>query len=832
MGEMLLRMSVATIFYVLVTVTVWRFTSRRNLRTGGKILLGLIFGGCSVLSTHFGVNYDNMVLNVRDLGPLAAGLFFHPLSGIIAGVIGGVERYLASVLWNIGNYTRIACSVSTVMAGLLAALLNRYIFHGKTPRAQNSFLMGAVVEVFHMYAVFLTHRNDVTTAYAVVRTCALPMILFTGFGLAVCSMIINALSGKRPLTLRRQPPEKKELSYQFQFWLLLATSVVFLINFAISYSLTTQTAMEEARYKLQDWTGDIRKNLAASTKSLTGLGTFMRDRISMDTQLVAQGVELAGGVHQATPELLEKYRIMTNATGIYTMDSDGKMITGTGDPWSDLLNEETPDDPLSRLRSGEVTADVMLDKSSDSWYNGVVACGDGYVRLAFDYYQQIENFRFTQLQGLFTNYELTDEADYYLLTLYYPDPENPSDYTALLVASSLSETENFNKLTKDQQQQLEEHLGGDVFFSDLFGYPALCLASRIEENQITLVMYDTNEAFSSRDAQVYENAFSDLLVFAAIFIMVSILMESMVDSPLHSVNASLNRIISGQLDETLSVNTSIEFDNLSKDINLTVDALKKYISAAEKRMEQELLMAKTIQAAVLPRAFDIPRDEVRLFALMDPAKEVGGDFYDFFFVSKSRLALVIADVSGKGIPAALFMMRAKTAIRNLAESGNSPAEIFSQANHILCEGNDAEMFVTAWIGILDLETGDLVCANAGHEYPAILRAGGDYELLKDKHSLALAAMDGIPMKEYSLRLNPGDSIFVYTDGVPEAINEKVEQYGTDRLLEELNLHKDKPPKILLPLVRENLRRFVGTADQFDDITMLGLSFLRRTDDVL
>ena len=387
-------------------------------------------------------------------------------------------------------------------------------------------------------------------------------------------------------------------------------------------------------------------------------------------------------------------------------------------------------------------------------------------------------------------------------------------------------------LTEAQEEQLLKHVGEPVFSSDLFGYPALCRFSRIDDLQYSLVLYDAEEAFSSRDAQVYENAFSDLLVFAAIFIMVTILMESMVDAPLHSINASLNRIISGDLDETLSVNTSIEFDHLSKDINQTVSTLKKYIGAAEQRMAQELLMAKNIQAAALPRAFDIPRDEVRLYALMDPAKEVGGDFYDFFFVGPNRLALVIADVSGKGIPAALFMMRSKTAIRNLAENGKSPAEIFSQANHLLCDGNDAEMFVTAWIGILDLKTGDMVCANAGHEYPAILRAGGDYELLKDKHSLALAAMDGIPMKEYSLRLNPGDSLFVYTDGVPEAINEAVEQYGTDRLLEELNLHKDKPPKILLPLVRENLRRFVGKADQFDDITMLGVSFLGHTENPL
>lgn len=831
MLDLLLRMSGATLFYVLVAVTAWRFTSRRKLRLGGKILLGLLFGGCSVLSTHFGVNYDNMVLNVRDLGPLAAALFFDPLSGIIAGVIGGVERYLASVLWNIGNYTRIACSVSTVLAGLLAALLNRYIFRGKTPRALNSFLMGAVVEVFHMYAVFLTHRDDVTTAYTVVRTCALPMIVFTGLGLAVCSMIINALSGKRPLNFRRQAPEQKELSYQFQYWMLVATSIVFLINFAISYSLSTQTAMEEARYKLNEWTEDIKKNINASAKSLSGLSDFMKDRISTDAKLVSQGIQIAGGVHQVSPELLDKYRILTSSTGLYTMDSDGKMIAGSGDPWSNLKNPESPDDPLGRLRSGGLTADVMLDDSSESWYNAVVPCGDGYVRLAFDFYQQIENFRFTQLQGVFTNYELTDEADFYLFTRYQLDPANPSDYDTYLLASSMADPVTFN-LTEAQEEQLLKHVGEPVFSSDLFGYPALCRFSRINDLQYTLVLFDAEEAFSSRDAQVYENAFSDLLVFAAIFIMVTILMESMVNAPLHSINASLNRIISGDLDETLSVNTSIEFDHLSKDINQTVSTLKTYIGAAEQRMAQELLMAKTIQAAALPRAFDIPRDEVRLYALMDPAKEVGGDFYDFFFVGPNRLALVIADVSGKGIPAALFMMRSKTAIRNLAENGKSPAEIFSQANHLLCDGNDAEMFVTAWIGILDLKTGDMVCANAGHEYPAILRAGGDYELLKDKHSLALAAMDGIPMKEYSLRLNPGDSLFVYTDGVPEAINEAVEQYGTDRLLEELNLHKDKPPKILLPLVRENLRRFVGKADQFDDITMLGVSFLGHTENPL
>jgi serine phosphatase RsbU (regulator of sigma subunit) len=209
---------------------------------------------------------------------------------------------------------------------------------------------------------------------------------------------------------------------------------------------------------------------------------------------------------------------------------------------------------------------------------------------------------------------------------------------------------------------------------------------------------------------------------------------------------------------------------------------------------------------------------------MDPAKEVGGDFYDFFFVSQNRLAMVIADVSGKGIPAALFMMRAKTAIRGLAESGRDPAEILYRANNTLCEGNDAEMFVTVWLGIIDLSTGQMKCANAGHEYPVLMRAGGDYELLKDKHGLALAAMEGVKFKEYELQINPGDRLFVYTDGIPEAIDEKVEQYGAERLVRVLNAVKDASMQDVLPAVRRDIADFVGNADQFDDITMLGLVY--------
>jgi serine phosphatase RsbU (regulator of sigma subunit) len=290
------------------------------------------------------------------------------------------------------------------------------------------------------------------------------------------------------------------------------------------------------------------------------------------------------------------------------------------------------------------------------------------------------------------------------------------------------------------------------------------------------------------------------------------------------VNESLRKITDGNLNEVVSVYSSSEFASLSNDINQTVDVLKRYISEAEKRIEQELEFAKNIQESALPHNFSFPRNDFEIYASMDAAKEVGGDFYDFFFVDVNKICLVIADVSGKGIPAALFMMRSKTVIRGYAESGKSPSEIFSLANNGLCEGNDANMFVTVWIGIIDLETGHMVCSNAGHEIPAIMRAGGAYELYKQKHNLALGIFADVPFREYEIDLAPGDSLFVYTDGAPEAINEKQEEYGTGRLIEELNKYKLFTQKDILNYTRKNIAMYVGEEEQFDDVTMLGFKY--------
>ncbi len=282
--------------------------------------------------------------------------------------------------------------------------------------------------------------------------------------------------------------------------------------------------------------------------------------------------------------------------------------------------------------------------------------------------------------------------------------------------------------------------------------------------------------------------------------------------------------------QSVEIKTGDEIESLSDSFNIMLEKLEDYIAnlskitAEKERIGAELDVARHIQASMLPCIFPAfpQRSEFDIFASMTPAKEVGGDFYDFFLVDDDHLAMVMADVSGKGVPAALFMMISKTLIKSAAQNGLSPKAVLEKVNNQLCENNDAEMFVTVWLGILEISSGKMKCANAGHEYPAIMRKGGDFELFRDKHGFVLAGMEGAKYREYEIELNAGDRLFVYTDGVPEATNSSEELYGTDRMLLALNKAKDESCQDLLGAVHRDVDAFTGEADQFDDITMLCL----------
>ncbi len=258
-------------------------------------------------------------------------------------------------------------------------------------------------------------------------------------------------------------------------------------------------------------------------------------------------------------------------------------------------------------------------------------------------------------------------------------------------------------------------------------------------------------------------------------------------------------------------------------VNYTDDLTR--LTAEKARASTELQLAANIQNSMLKdssTAFT-DRNDFQIAASMNPAKEVGGDFYDFFLVDENHLALVIADVSGKGIPAALFMMSAMLLIKSRTESA-SPGEVLRAVNNEICQNNKAEMFVTVWMGILDLKTGIIRCANAGHENPTIRDNSGEFKIFKDPHGLVIGTMSGIKYKEYELKLESGDILFVYTDGLPEAGNTSNEFYGTERMVNTLNASGADDPTSVLEAMTRDVTEFVGEAEQFDDLTMLCVKY--------
>ena len=305
-----------------------------------------------------------------------------------------------------------------------------------------------------------------------------------------------------------------------------------------------------------------------------------------------------------------------------------------------------------------------------------------------------------------------------------------------------------------------------------------------------------------------------------------------------SASTGVRRISTGEDGEErsaiskLNIRTGDEIQALSEAIKTMELEINEYIqdlttvTAEKERIGAELNVATQIQADMLPRIFPAfpEREEFDVYATMNPAKEVGGDFYDFFLVDDDHLAVVIADVSGKGVPAALFMVIAKTLIKNHAQNQEAPGTVFTQTNEQLCEGNDAGLFVTAWMGVLEISTGKFVYVNAGHNPPLLKRAGGTFEWLKSRPGFVLAGMEGVRYRENTLQLEPGDRLYLYTDGVTEATNSHEELFGDERLQNALNEYMDLPVEQFLPKIKECIDAFVGDADQFDDITMLALDY--------
>ena len=426
--------------------------------------------------------------------------------------------------------------------------------------------------------------------------------------------------------------------------------------------------------------------------------------------------------------------------------------------------------------------------------------------------------------------------------IYLLDP--PGD-----ISESHFEAGMYEKLTADELRQLIPEEGDYGSYTEktpefgkiiVYGVPVV---DNVKEPYRILAMYDYPVVFSSLTAVITVVIY--FLVLSVVIILIVLLtrrhMKKRLVRPINSIATAAEEYKelkkSGHEGVTscfsnLDIRTRDELQDLSDvlsemetDIGVYEQNLTR-AAAEREHIQTELSVATGIQTHMLPdsRTAFPGRKEFSIFASMNPAKEVGGDFYDFFLIDEDHLGIVIADVSGKGIPAALFMMSSMIVINNFASLGFSPKEVLERANTKICSANVLNMFVTVWFGILDLNTGEITAANAGHEYPAVCTAENGFELMKDKHGLVIGGMEGIKYTEYTFKLEKEGTLFVYTDGVPEATDAEDELYGTDRMISALNAVRDKNVDEICPAIQEDIDRFVKDAPQFDDITMVCIRY--------
>ena len=787
---------------VLAVYLIDKYTSFKKLPYIAKqMIIGALFGGVSAFASSYGVEWLGAVVNVRDAAPLSAGLIFGAPAGIISGFIGGLYRWL-SVYWGAGTYTRIACSIATVLAGLMAAGLRKLMFDNKKPTWGYGVCIAVTCEVIHMILIFVTNMDNSSQAFEFVKGATIPMIIGNAISVGCAIIIVSILSHER-FTLKKG---NERIANTFQRWLLACIVIAYLVTSSFTYILQNGMVNVETQEVFTTAINDVEADIKGKSDAQL---LKIADEVKIEYEL---------DPNASLVDITDKYGIVE----INVVSSDGiiQKSTELDSVGYDMKSKEQSKEFVDTLKSQSFFVQKYSPRGKDGsvWrkYAAINLKNGGFIQVGYDAEQFHDTLNeyvidFTKNRHVGTNgFVAVCDETLSIVTDRNGYSGSPISHIGI---EAPDEMRNGKTATSLYYADIEESRYMYVF-KFVEGY---CIIAAMPEAEATFM----------RDASIYTSIFMQVIIFATLFVFIYILIKRVIINNLQKVNDTLGKITKGDLNVTVDVRSNHEFSSLSDDINSTVETLKRYIAEAAARIDKELEYAKQIQLSALPTNF--PKNEdFEIYAQMIAAKEVGGDFYDFYQIDDSTVAILVADVSGKGIPAAMFMMRATTIIKDLAENGISVNDIFTKANEKLCENNESGMFVTAWMGILDLKTGTLQFANAGHNPPLLKRANGDFEYLKTRAGFVLAGMEGVRYRSTELTLCDGDRLFLYTDGVPEATNSDNKLYGEDRLLNFMNQNSTIEAKALLSDLKSNIDKFVGEAPQFDDITMLMLDYKSKT----
>lgn len=797
LGLALIPLSATLILYFVLQKS--NYSERRK-----QIIVGIIFGIIAIIATEFGVPYNGTIINVRDAAPLCAGLFFGPLAGIISGLIGGIERWFC-VYWGGGYYTRVACSISTVVVGFIAAYFRNYMFANRSPEWYLALFIGYFSETFHMIMIFLTNLEYVKTAFTYVQTCSGPMILINAITVGLAAFFIQRIE-RESLNKRAIPT----LSSQYQRSLIAVVVAGFIVTTSTTYVIERQLSLIETFNETID--------------SILEVYSDGEGRLNERMQTMAK--EIAEDFYHDLNYDIDWLCNYYGVDDVVIFDTDGNILEST--------NKSYLGKNIKNLKGLDVLTDYMEYKEylrSETFATGLNEVGDeGTLRkycgiyyedklVAVAYGKENYDKNLNRAMDLAVNYHRVGEWGSVMI----------ADENDIIISDKLGFSgKHISDIGLEKtESELDTYSRYQITIDDTDYYYTMIEV----DNYKIYALYSKTEADFTKNQSTLMNTFMLTMVFGLLFIGIYYITRRRIVNNIDQVNRSLDKITEGDLDTVVDVKNNLEFISLSNGINVTVESLKHFIKEANERIDAELEYAKAIQFSALPTEFPAfpGHDEFDLYALMDPAKVVGGDFYDFYMIDDESLIFLVADVSGKSIPASLFMMRSKTMIRNYVETGISLGEVLTKANSRLCEGNDAGMFVTTWIGDLNLRTGELRYANAGHNLPLLKRKDGEFEYMKIPAGFILAGLDGIKYKEQTLMMSPGDELFVYSDGVVEATDPKQELYGDDRLKACLNAHPGESAQQLCESVLNDVNKFYEGAEQFDDITELSLKFLKYSE---
>ena len=758
-----------------------------------QIIIGVLFGCVSAFASSYGVEWLGAVVNVRDAAPLSAGLIFGAPAGIVSGCIGGLYRWF-SVYWGAGTYTRLACSIATVLAGLMAAGLRKLMFDNKKPTWGYGVCIAIACEVIHMILIFITNMGNSSEAFEFVKGATVPMLIGNAAAVGLAIVIVTLLS-RDYLTSKKG---NERIANTFQRWLLACIVIAYFVTSSFTYILQNGMVKVETQEMFTTAINDVEADIKGKS----------------DAHLleIAEGVkaEYESDPSASLSVIAEKHGIVE----INVVSSDGIILKSTE---SDSINYDMKSKAQSKefvdaLREKESFVQKYSPRGKDGsvWrkYAAINLTNGEFIQVGYDaeqFHAVLDEFVID-----FTKNRHVGNSGFVAIC----------DETLTIVTDRDGYSgASLSKIGIEAPGEMKDGKTATALYYDDINGARYMYVFKFVEGYCIIAALPEAEAMFMRDASLYTSIFMQVIIFATLFVFIYILIKRVIINNLQKINDTLGRITKGDLNVTVDVRSSQEFSSLSDDINSTVTTLKQYIAEAAARIDKELEYAKQIQLSALPTNF--PNDEdFGIYAQMIAAKEVGGDFYDFYKLNDTTVAFLAADVSGKGIPAAMFMMTAKTIIKDLAESGMAVNDILTKANEKLCENNESGMFVTAWMGILDLTTGKLQFANAGHNPPLLKRANGAFEYLKTRAGFVLAGMEGVRYRAIDLMLYPGDRLFLYTDGVPEATNAENKLYGEDRLLSFMNQNASAEATEFLPALKANIDEFVGEAPQFDDITML------------